>query len=667
MATKPTPAEGFTPPPYISSLIAAINEGAKAAQAGALLVMLVGLYLLATAFSASDEDLLLGKAMTISQIGAVLPVTLSFAIAPGVFVFLHVYTLVRYDMLATNLRFFATRLEDEVRRPAEREACYQLLSNVEFVLVLAARQSGQLRSRLWPWLYRGIVAAFPVAMLLLVQINALRYQSELIIWVQRAWLAADLLALVWFFRRNALDSSTWPADMDQSDRRWVRLTWLPLAVLALDCAYLRIPAVDADEKLVRFQQFPFEKQSVARGVGSGGGGGDIDPPPTKFEIYTGYLRKVIAQPLDTTVCPALSWGCRYLRVEHRTLIDKVWDPKAIATFRSGAAISADVAGGVEGVVLRDRSLRFAVLNDSRLFRADLTNADLTGASLSDINLVEAKLDNAILLHADLSNADMREAKLSNSDLSFARLAWARLDGASINEALLQKTDLTSASLKGANLNGARIEDADFSAAQLQGANLRNSRIFTSNLSADMRAADFSFAVLASVTIWSADLRGAVLFDAKVSTRDDQTSLGPLVQVGLTDLRRAEIVSPLRFQADGKMQLLVSADTFAPLAAGKGIPVVVDVAPLEAYRAATTSYYLDVIYPLSPHIANALAYRAALDLGDPNRKDDRNASQQLLCDIRRRAEADHLKLDSFIVDGIARLPKVNGVNCDAAAK
>ena len=54
---------------------------------------MVGVYLLATAFSASDEDLLRGRTVTISQIGATLPVSFSFAIAPFVFVFLHIYTL----------------------------------------------------------------------------------------------------------------------------------------------------------------------------------------------------------------------------------------------------------------------------------------------------------------------------------------------------------------------------------------------------------------------------------------------------------------------------------------------------------------------------------------------------------------------------------------------
>src|SRR5260370_7286078 len=91
-------SEGFEPPKYLASLIAAVNDGAKAAQGGALLFALVGVYLLATAFSASDEDLLRGRTVTISQIGASLPVSFSFALAPFLFLFLPIYPLVRYDL-----------------------------------------------------------------------------------------------------------------------------------------------------------------------------------------------------------------------------------------------------------------------------------------------------------------------------------------------------------------------------------------------------------------------------------------------------------------------------------------------------------------------------------------------------------------------------------------
>jgi hypothetical protein len=96
MAIRQT-TEAFEPPKYIASLIVAVNDGAKSAQTGALAFTLVGLYLLATAFSTTDEDLLLQHTMPVSQIGVQVPAVFSFAIAPVVFLFIHTYTLIRYD------------------------------------------------------------------------------------------------------------------------------------------------------------------------------------------------------------------------------------------------------------------------------------------------------------------------------------------------------------------------------------------------------------------------------------------------------------------------------------------------------------------------------------------------------------------------------------------
>jgi hypothetical protein len=128
----------FEPPKYLTSLIAAANDGAKSAQTGALAFTLVGLYLLATAFSTTDEDLLLQHSMPVSQIGVQVPVVFSFAIAPAVFPFLHVYTLIRYDMLAANLHQFRIDLQNSVPLQADRERCRQLLANVEFVQAFTA-------------------------------------------------------------------------------------------------------------------------------------------------------------------------------------------------------------------------------------------------------------------------------------------------------------------------------------------------------------------------------------------------------------------------------------------------------------------------------------------------------------------------------------------------
>lgn len=130
--------EAFEPPKYITSLIAAVNDGAKSAQLGALAFTAIGLFLLAIAFSATDKDLLLNRALTISQLGGTaVPVVFAFGLAPAVFVAAHFYTLIRYDMLAANIRRFVEDLAAMVPIEADRDRCRQLLANVEFVNAMA--------------------------------------------------------------------------------------------------------------------------------------------------------------------------------------------------------------------------------------------------------------------------------------------------------------------------------------------------------------------------------------------------------------------------------------------------------------------------------------------------------------------------------------------------
>jgi hypothetical protein len=252
-------SDGFEPPKYLASLIAAVNDGAKAAQGGALFFALVGVYLLATAFSASDEDLLRGRTVTISQIGATLPVSFSFAIAPVVFVLLHIYTLARYDMLTANVRQFLGELHRTVLFEADRERCRQLLANVEFIQALIAPPGSRLYSPVWRWLVRAVVAGFPVVVLLLVQINALRYQSELITQVQHLGILLDLSALVWFFHRASLDGSASQRESRLVGAiRWAKLVWLPAAVMGLNFYCMNVVPAEADVQLVRYEGWPPE-------------------------------------------------------------------------------------------------------------------------------------------------------------------------------------------------------------------------------------------------------------------------------------------------------------------------------------------------------------------------------------------------------------------------
>ncbi len=79
-------------------------------------------------------------------------------------------------------------------------------------------------------------------------------------------------------------------------------------------------------------------------------------------------------------------------------------------------------------------------------RADLFDADLTGADLSRANLRCAELSGANLTCASLISANLTRAKLSGANLSDANLTWTYLSGADLTYAILSDANLTGVDL-----------------------------------------------------------------------------------------------------------------------------------------------------------------------------------------------------------------------------
>jgi hypothetical protein len=136
----------------------------------------IGVYLLAVAFSTTDEDLLRERTVAVAQLVMAVPVVFSFAVAPLIFLFLHIHTLIRYDMLAANLRQFEAELES-IPREEDRERCRHLLANVEFLRQLGASPGTHLASQVFRFVSWFMIAFFPVMVLLIIQLSALRYQD----------------------------------------------------------------------------------------------------------------------------------------------------------------------------------------------------------------------------------------------------------------------------------------------------------------------------------------------------------------------------------------------------------------------------------------------------------------------------------------------------------
>jgi hypothetical protein len=414
--------EPFQPPQYIKDLIAAINDGAKSAQLGTLAFAAIGLFLLATAFSATDEDLLLNRALTISQLGGTaVPVVFAFGLAPAVFVAAHFYTLIRYDMLAGNVWRFLTDLPRLVLDPDDQDRCRQLLANVEFVSALVMPEGSRASSWMFRWTVRALLAVFPVFVALAVQLQSLRLQSEWVTWIHHCCIAADLVLLVWFFGRLSGDD-TWNFSRAPF-RRKAALCWMPAVVLLVDLAWLQVPGPNATtlgidrNRGVYWRPYPGVSAPLTRQVG--------------------WLLRF--NPVDPLLCTPGAWGCRYLTVTHRIVVARILDTTTFVALRGGAEADAHHRASFEPASLRGRTLRFADLTAGELFAADLTDADLR--------------------HVSLEGATLKAATFSFAQLQGANLLGAQLQGGVLFRAQLQSTNLDNAQLQGADLHDAQLQSA----------------------------------------------------------------------------------------------------------------------------------------------------------------------------------------------------------------
>jgi uncharacterized protein YjbI with pentapeptide repeats len=486
----------FDPPPYIGKLIGAINDGAKSAQLGAVAFVFIGLFLLATSFSATDEDLLIGKSISISQLGGVtVPVVLSFGFMPAIFVALHLYTLIRFDLLMQNLRHFEAELCAHVPRQRDRDRCLQLLANTEFIQAQLKPEA----SLVFRWTYRFMLAVFPVGVLLLVQLSSLRLQDDVVNIIHHLAIALDLLLLIWFFWRQQASSD--------SLLRWLVARGrfvVPVAVLGFDLAWCHVPSVEATT------------------VG----------PGRQAET----LVQLLAQPVDLLLCRHVKIGCRYLAVPGRPLVGRVWDSNSFVELRAGEAMNAKRRAAFDPLVLQGKRLRFADLSGSQLFAVDLSRAELQGARLHGAQLQGAslygawlqgasldlaQLQGALLVGAQLQGASLNGAELQGAGLDGAQLqgAWlqeAQLQGASLNRAQLQGAWLGGAQLQGALLYRAQLQGASLYRAQLQGAWLQEAQLQGASLNrARLQGAWLGGAQLQGASLYGAELQGALITNARI--------------------------------------------------------------------------------------------------------------------------------------------------------
>jgi len=234
--------------------------------------------------------------------------------------------------------------------------------------------------------------------------------------------------------------------------------------------------------------------------------------------------------------------------------------EASLSFRPEAGkVDDDQVSSIDGARLNDAHLRYAqgygvFLANAHMLHADLqgaflSQADLRGADLGESKLrfavldqahmYRANLDRANLDHADLRRADLRATNLSHSSLEDAILEDARLDGAS-----LYTSRLDGAILKRANLEKADLRDAYLAGAHMDHTDLQGAYLWSANLSgADLGGAQFGGAILIDASLHGANLGGAQFAGTVLNNTDfTGTSLEGAGMRGALGLTAAQICS-----------------------------------------------------------------------------------------------------------------------------
>jgi uncharacterized protein YjbI with pentapeptide repeats len=528
----------FQVPSYLLDLTRALNDAAKSAQSSIFAFAGVAFYLLATGLLTSDLDILLDRSMHVSQLGVEVPIVFSFAIAPFILLLLHLYTLARFDSLADTLVVFRRELTLRVPEAGHRELCVQLVVNAELIQqqLLTPRSRN---SWLFAWSSWALTIGLPVCVLTILQISALRYQSDSVTLAQRICFLADISFVIWFcYRQNARKRGALSTLSNAGKvKRAVRLIWLPVVLLATNFIYFNVPSPDADT--VRFEEHEAD--------------------------YPTGVSFIFKQPVDILICPLVRWGCRYLRVDHQTILGQVWDPQAVISMASTVLGSKPAFGAIEGVYLRDRTLRFADFSQSKMYFANLISADLRGSKFDD--------------------AQLPEAQLANAKFDRASMQGANLQGANLREAAMSEANLSDANFQTAYLEGANLRGAELLRAQMQGVDLSN---------ANLRHVDASLADFSGSNLMKTDFDGAIVKGTNWSFAN------------LSDAKFKENVPDMKRYFNGAEPM-------------DGAPFVVSVVGTDAkyvglsqYYASLASYLVNVLAPESPRFALGVAQRVILN-------------------------------------------------------
>jgi hypothetical protein len=435
----------------------ALDDAAGMSRNLWLAYLTFGTYLAISVASVTHTDLFLQTPIKLPLLNVELPLVAFFWVAPLLFLIFHAYLLLNLRLLVDNVLRFNQMLEGAKLTPEEQDSFRLLLSNFPFVQLLAGTRDSKKGPVGWVlavivWI--TIVFA-PVVLLVVIQLKFLPYHHELVTWLHRGVIAADIL-LLWFF---------WGSIMRAANRGRLRSILALTGNLTLTIVVLLFATLIAT--------FPGEWLVDENGLATT----RIFGTKSAYELlFSGEVNELK--------------GTR----------DSVWDNTLVLPDKDFVE-DARLDKVDTTISLRGRDLRGAVL-----IRNDLRKADFTGANLDDAQLTGSRLDQAKFGCAKRGQRVIENEATCGASLQGAQLNWARLRAANFN----------NTNLRGANLEGAQLQIASLEDARLQGAYLKRAQLLGASLkAAQLQAAFLDLAHLQGALLDDANLESASLFQTVV--------------------------------------------------------------------------------------------------------------------------------------------------------
>ena len=186
------------------------------------------------------------------------------------------------------------------------------------------------------------------------------------------------------------------------------------------------------------------------------------------------------------------------------------DQRILARART-LAILPSLDSGRKAVILR--FLYEAGLIGNRLDAKPIIG--LSGADFSDVNMQGQDLGGASLIGVDLRGADFSDAELGLEPRDFPINIKASGEGLTIGG---KGANFVGANLENACFQNARLARAAFKHANLTNTNFRNAKLQDSNMMETVLVkADFTRADLSLVSLYGANLKGAVISSEQLKT------------------------------------------------------------------------------------------------------------------------------------------------------